>query len=532
MSRLEALASTRRGAAALFGLGLLVYGLVSLALPLVAGRDFPTYVTTWVQLDQWDSVLPMTMLYRPPVAPLVAIGPLDALGGWVAEGWLAILYAASIVAWSAVARRAGPRAALLTAAALLLYPGYVLLFHRLASDAVFAAGFAGWALLVARAVERKTWGRFALVGLGVAVLALTRPGNQVLVLAALLPLALPLAWRRRAALAAAAAVPAVVVLGAWAVNNGLRYDDYAVARGSGAYLPFFRVFTTDHLVDPQNGDASRELADAIRRDVLTREPYRSRGVDLDTFLARGSDRLFEDVLNLSDRTWGWDTDYATLRRAAFESVRASPGAYLSGVASTLGRLLWQPFFYELPRAAAAAPQPGPAQSAPAPAGGGDDGELVPAANQGFYYTTPDGRVTERWQPDGAHAPVFRDPTDGRRYATLQRDVSAVVAQIPPYDGNATVTRQVSRASKLWPRAALWLLVGLVAVAIRRPRGSLVALALAAAALLVLLLDAAAVYAVAEFAVPVVPAFVVLAAVGLLGRRDAGGAGEPGTVPAR
>jgi hypothetical protein len=141
-------------------------------------------------------------------------------------------------------------------------------------------------------------------------------------------------------------------------------------------------------------------------------------------------------------------------------------------------------------------------------------------------------VTERWQPDGTHAPVFRDPADGRRYETLQRDVSALVAQIPPYDGSPTVARQVSRASKLWPRAALWLLVGLVAVAIRRPRGSLVALALAAAALLVLLLDAAAVYAVAEFAVPVVPAFVVLAAVGLVGRRDAGGAGEPGTVPAR
>src|SRR6185503_3820747 len=109
----------------LFGLGLLVYALVSLALPLVAGRDFPTYVTTWVQLDQWDSVLPMTMLYRPPIAPLVAIGP---------------------------------------------------------RDAVFAAGFAGWALLVARAVERPTWGRFVLVGLGVAALALTRPGNQVLLL--------------------------------------------------------------------------------------------------------------------------------------------------------------------------------------------------------------------------------------------------------------------------------------------------------------------------------------------------------------
>jgi hypothetical protein len=531
LSRLEALASTRRGAAALFGLGLLVYAIVSAGLPLVAGRDFPTYVATWVQLDQWSSVLPMTMLYRTPVAPVVAIGPLDLLGPWLAQVWFAVLFAGSIVAWSAVARRAGPRPALLTAGALLVYPGYVLLFHRLASDAVFAAGFAGWALLVARALERPTRGRFALVGLGVAALALTRPGNQVLLLAALLPLLLPLAWGSRAWLAAATLVPALLVLGAWTVNNGLRYDDYAVARGGAAYLPFFRVFTTDHLVDPAHGDASRKLAAAIERDLLPREPYRSRGIGLQTFLAHGSDRSFEDLLNLSDRTWGWDTDYSTLRRVALESIRARPRSYASGVLSALGRLLWQPFFYELPAAAAAQPVGAP--------GGGrvareaqTDGELIPAANQGFYYTTPDGRVTESWRPDGTHRPVFADPADARRYAALQRAIEEVRGRVPPYGGNRTLTRQVSRASKLWPRAALWLLVGLAAVALRRPRGSLLALVLAGAALLVLLFDAAAIYAVAEFAVPVVPAFVVLAAVGLLGRRTGGGAGEAGTVPAR
>ncbi len=514
---------------ALFGLALLVYSLVSVGLPLVAGRDFPTYVSTWVQLDQWSSVLPMTMLFRTPVAPIVGIGPLDAFGGWGAQAWFAGLYAGSIVAWSAVARRAGARAALVTAAALLLYPGYVLLFHRLASDAVFAAGFAGWALLVARAVERPTRGRFALVGLGVAALALTRPGNQVLLLAALLPLLMPLAWRRRAWLVGATLVPAVLLLGAWTINNGLRYDDYAVARGDGAYLPFFRVFTTDHLVDPAHGDGSRRLADAIERDLLPREPYRSRGIDLPTFLADGSDRLFEDVLNLSDRTWGWDTDYATLRRVALESIRAEPGEYLSGVASTLGRLLWQPFFYELPRLPAAQQRGSPGTGTFGVAGDADkDVEPIPAANQGFYYTTPDGRVSEGWQPDGEHAPVFHDPDDARRYAALQRDIAGVVEQIPPYEGNATLTRQVSRASKLWPRGALWLVVGLVAVAVRRPRGSRLALVLAAAAVLVLLLDAAAIYAIAEFAVPVVPAFVCLAAVGLAGRR----AGSPDTVPAR
>jgi hypothetical protein len=331
---------------------------------------------------------------------------------------------------------------------------------------------------------------------------------------------------------AATLAPALLVLAAWTVNNGLRYDDYAVARGGVAYLPFFRVFTTDHLVDPSHGDESRKLGDAIRRDLLTREPYKSRGIDLETFLAQGSDRSFEDLLNLSDRTWGWDTDYSTLRRVALESIRARPAAYFSGVASTVGRLLWQPFFYELP----APTEDAGARTASGGAGGGaraasDDGELIPAANQGFYYTSPDRRVTESWQPDGTHEPVFRDPADARRYAALQREVSGIVDDIPPYAGNRTLTRQVSRASKIWPRAALWLVVGLVAVALRRPRGSLVALVLAASALLVLVLDAAAIYAVAEFAAPVVPAFVVLAAVGLLGGRH-DGAGAAGTVPAR
>ena len=44
--------------------------------------------------------------------------------------------------------------------------------------------------------------------------------------------------------------------------------------------------------------------------------------------------------------------------------------------------------------------------------------------------------------------------------------------------------------------------------------------LAAAALLVLVSTSLAVYAVAEYSVPVVPAFVLLATAGVLGRRSA------------
>ena len=38
--------------------------------------------------------------------------------------------------------------------------------------------------------------------------------------------------------------------------------------GSGAFFPFYRAFTTDHIVRPGNGRASRELAQAVQRQLL------------------------------------------------------------------------------------------------------------------------------------------------------------------------------------------------------------------------------------------------------------------------
>ena len=66
---------------------------------------------------------------------------------------MGLLYALSVLAWFAVARRIGLAVGLVTTAALLVYPGYVILFHRLSSDALFAAGFALLAYLVSRAVD-------------------------------------------------------------------------------------------------------------------------------------------------------------------------------------------------------------------------------------------------------------------------------------------------------------------------------------------------------------------------------------------
>lgn len=523
-SAAERLASSRRGAAVLFAVAGAFYALESIALPLIPGRDFGTYLRFYDQMWEWHSVLPMSMLYRTPVTPLVAGGSLDVLGGVGAQVVMGVLYAGSVVAWCAAASAFGRRVALVTAIALVVFPGYAILFHKLASDAIFAAGFAAWALAVSRAYVRPSLGRWVLVGLSVALLALIRPGNQVLIVAAALPLVLALPWRRRVVLGIATAAMAVGVLGLWAVSNGVRYDDYAVARGGEAYTPFFRAFVADRIVSPSNGPASKELAAAVQRDLLTQEPYRSYGIDLKTFFAQGNDREFEDLLGLSDRVWGWDTDYAKLREVGDEAVRAHPSAYARGVGHTIWAQLWQPLFVALPKPAAA----GSAGSS----GGGPtivvagrtlpkptERMTIPAAHQGFYSTMPDHRIREVWTSPTAHQVVFDDPSAARRFARMNVNVARLWAKLPAYSGSASLTRQLSRSSKLYPRPALLLVVGLVALLWRRPKRAGLALALAGAASLVVLFNALTIYPIIEFAVPVVPAFVLLCAVGLVGRGE-------------
>jgi hypothetical protein len=511
---------------------LAVYGLESIALPVVPGRDFGTYLRFYVQMFDWDSVLPMSMLFRTPVAPLVVGGSLDVLGGYGTQVLMGMLFAASILCWTRVALVFSRRAALFTAAALALYPGYGILFHMLASDSICAFVFALWALALTRAWLGPSPTAYALLGLATAAAALTRPGYQVLAVFALVPLVRAGPWRARLASTVSCLAVVAVALGLWTVNNGLRYDDYTVARGGGAFFPFYRAFITDRIVSPENGTASRELAAAVRARLLPEEPYRSYGITLDDFFERGGPREFEDLVGLTDREWGWGSDYAQLRKAGIEAVRAHPFRYLRGVGGTIVDELGSPLYVALPRRAETATTPTAAstrvlttaaQRLPTPS----EGEQIPAAHQGFFTTTPDGSVTEVWTSATDHGVVFSDPRAQRRFAEVDAAANRLDALVPPYPGSRWLTLQFSRSSKLFPPPLLWLVAGLVAWVWRRPERAGLAVCIAVAALLVVSFQALAVYSIIEFAVPIAPALVVFGAWGLVGERR-----PSSTVPRR
>src|SRR4029079_11784193 len=97
---LESRIGTRRGGATVFVLALGVFALRSVALPVIPGRDFGTYIGYYVQMWDWHSVVPMAMLFRTPLAPLVIGGTLDLFGGWGLLVVMALLFAASVVLWT------------------------------------------------------------------------------------------------------------------------------------------------------------------------------------------------------------------------------------------------------------------------------------------------------------------------------------------------------------------------------------------------------------------------------------------------
>ena len=187
---LERLAGSWQGAVALFVVALADFVVQAVAWPLIAGKNLHQYLLTYIQLFDRHPLLPWAPLFRGPGTGIV-IGPLLSLdGGGLAEPVAAVLFAASVVAWSAAALWFGRRAAILTAFALLLYPGYGGLFHEFASEIVMATVFSLWALAATRAAMRPSVARFVLAGLGIAWLVLIRPGNAVLVPFALFPLLL------------------------------------------------------------------------------------------------------------------------------------------------------------------------------------------------------------------------------------------------------------------------------------------------------------------------------------------------------
>ena len=513
---------SRRGAILCFVLALVAFAVDSLAWPLYPGRDAGTYLDYYADMWHAHPVYPELMLYRTPLAPLAYGIPLRLGGAFLAEVATGVAFAVSVVAFAAAAAEFSAAAGALVAGALLLFPSYGAIFEGVGSDSVFAFVLSLWTLALVRSSRTPRLGRFAALGAGVGVLVLARPSALVLIPIALFPMVLPLPWRRRLAAVGVFAAAIAVSLVAWAGYNDVRYNDFVISRTANAQIPLFRAFVVDRLVRPDNGPASEKLAAAVRRDLLTKQPYKAYHVTLKMFFSSGSTRMWADLIGLSDREWGWGSDYSVLRSVGLEAVRKHPRQYVRSVATTVVQELSWPFLQ--PTSVRDVPGSAPAtisvhgRRLPKPT----EGEPIPASHLWWLASTPDGHIGTDFSSFTRPHFVFRTPQQAARAADLTNEVNGLIADVPNRNGSPLVERWLARWTRVFPRAWMWIVVGLLGTLIRRPKGALVLMALCLVALAIVVGSALGEPTVLQYRVPVDPLLFIFASGALLGTPAARG----------
>jgi hypothetical protein len=146
-----------------------------------------------------------------------------------------------------------------------------------------------------------------------------------------------------------------------------------------------------------------------------------------------------------------------------------------------------------------------------------EGQPIPAG-QNVWISRPDNSIRDVWTSATKHHFVFANPKERPRFEQIVRERDRLFAALPDRQGNAQLSLRLNQLSRWFPRPIIWIVLGLIGLAWRRPARAGTLIALGLVALLVIVFNALGLFADPHFALPVAPAFVLFGSAALLGRR--------------
>ena len=193
------------------------------------------------------------------------------------------------------------------------------------------------------------------------------------------------------------------------------------------------------------------------------------------------------------------------------------GAMLYRMRDKMGTDEAESYFRDLPTKGGTAAQPAierKGKRLPAPT----EGEPIPGG-QVVWISRPDNAIRQVWSSPTQYHFAFRTPEEHRHFDAIVRRVGSLSGNLPDRAGNAQLSLRLDQLSRWFPRSIIWIALGLIAFAVRRPPASRTLFALALAAVFVIMFNALGLFADPRFALPVEPAFVLFGACMLLGRAE-------------
>ena len=469
-----------------FTLGLfasLTFALQSVAWPLSEGRDYGTYIFYYLDFLLEHPSFQTLMLYRTPISPFVLGLLLDYGGAIVTELAMGLLFVISVSLTYATGQFYSRRIGVLSAITLMFFPPFGAIFHAVSGDPIFATLLLVWVYFMKRFATSVSKRTYILHGLFVAVLFLTRPIAQTFLVFVIVPFLLGgCNFRKRFQLALVFLSVSVSIGLLWSTHNYVRYDDFTIARGSAAMIPFQRAFVVSKIVHPENGKHSAKFINLIKTELLSKEPYLSYDVNTKQLLSSGGSRVFLDLWAFSDRVWGWDSDHKELRKVGIEAVTKHPWAFAYGLARDFlymlsGKYRHNPPLIKLPQSTSQNSQtkvsvnPKPtlssSNSLPVPT----EQQPIPGPNSLWVASNPNNSVIRNWdniRTSGAEF-VFLDPKLEHNYF-LRAAKASHFPNLPVRTGNAFLSKFFNNVTRfIYPSIIVWVSIGLCGLLYRPTR---------------------------------------------------------------
>ncbi|MDH3692166.1 MAG: glycosyltransferase family 39 protein, partial [Gammaproteobacteria bacterium] len=467
--------------------------------PIMAGRDFSSFIVYYNQFWDTNPVWHTAMLYRTPITPLFIGGLYKLGGGLLLEVVLGLCFVASVLATYYLGTLFSRFIAIVAAITVAMFPTYGVMFHLLTSDNLFATFFILWAAFISHTARTPRLHHFVWHGVAVFMLVLVRPSAQTFLIFCLFPFLMS-EWDTRKKLSATVIFlgAALALLFSWASYNYIRYDDFTVARGGAAQVPFYRVFVFDRLVQADNGPASRTLARAIESELLDKEPYRTYAPDADVVLQSGDTRVWSDLAGMSDRVWGWDSDFKILRQVALEAIGRHPWQYLKGV---LYSSMYTFSEVVKPRAPTVGLYKRQRLAEEDETFVVDSGHIIPKSYQHWLASNPEGSIRRR---------VERDMFDTDWYLPPDK------IDLPPRDGSELLVKILNKfVTNVYPPMYVFLVLGAIGVMLSANRFKWVLLFIGGMALLQVILTQVSVTLNIYYRTPFDPIFMLLGIAGFI-----------------
>ena len=283
-----------------------------------------TYFLWFRDLFELEPEFPLLMLFRTPLTPLFYGICFQLFNETGIELMLSLLYAASITSVFAVLREFS----IIAAWALNLLVGVNLWlfwsFNAIGSETLQTVLLCLWfccTFFAMRSSKLRAWVGSAIFA---SLLVLNRPGNQTVLLCCLLPfLAANVRATRRVINAGAFLIVYSTSYLTLCSFNYFRYGEFCFAKLGDAHLPFYRLFVQEHVISPENGSASRQLAQFVEAKILTDPIYLQYEITKDTFFGCSTQRMFNSLIYAMQKE-GRGRDFGLFRRAGMEAIWQDP----------------------------------------------------------------------------------------------------------------------------------------------------------------------------------------------------------------